>query len=266
MSTQRAATSSFAHFFDVREVLNFVIILFQAAVKHEPQGPVKSITLRPIDDTEFPLLKNLPVYDIQYFRALALPGDFKASGATELRGAVTSWNNCDHFCGFAYAVLPNYLKPYQATVKWICIRPRPKLWLTRADGSTKSVEKDVRFPKHSILAVELQDRDRLVVDGSGEQYGWEPQTSIMNWGEFWEKHGHWVNDEKIREEHGYGDVSGDLKEFLEDRSLYWDAVMESLWDLFGQCLDSGELKALSRDAREQQVRKWAEESASQARG
>ncbi|KAG9192569.1 hypothetical protein G6011_11303 [Alternaria panax] len=167
-------------------------------------------------------------------------------GATEAEKiAFTTLYTCDIFCAMFLKVVRARLEPYQASVEYILVLPKPLLTLVPGDEKPNVL--------HAILLVTTKEYSEIIFDGTGEQFFWPKSSAIIDGEEFWDLYANEKVDEKYIQRYSLG-------EFEKADNGYWFRVGISLhqmlsdldWESFGETLSP---------VREEQIRAESERRA-----
>jgi hypothetical protein len=154
---------------------------------------------------------------------------------------------CDYFALLLEKEVDGLMKDFGAKAEWVQFRPRPVL--ATYESSKRS---QLLAFSHSVLLVTLSDATRLIMDGTGEQFGWPRSSWLIDFHEFYRT--------SLR---GSVEVAPDShKQRAQDAinnqdPAYWVVAQERMEELFLE-LEWDVLKSLAREGRLEAVKKQAE--------
>ncbi|KAF2125198.1 hypothetical protein P153DRAFT_259717, partial [Dothidotthia symphoricarpi CBS 119687] len=227
--------------FALEEVLEVFLVIFEAAVDARPTRSFSHAT--PIDH---PWEIGLTVWEFYYNDGPNVAPSGLSPMPQLLVRAMAKKDLCDHF---AFLLVDEVTRKLHGIILR-CLKPIPVFVCALPDG-----EERFAIPDHSVLDIITREGDRLIMDGTPEQFGWSRSTWLLSWEDFEDPR--MMRHRRIPYADGV-DRAEMFEVIEEDENGYWWIVRRRMQDLFGE-MNWVELGTLSQSERLDQVRRRAEE-------
>ncbi|KAH8706121.1 hypothetical protein GQ44DRAFT_554485, partial [Phaeosphaeriaceae sp. PMI808] len=234
--------------FSLEEALEICRICWEAAADACPPSYIlRSVTSAKIGDTTKYVLKVALASN-----ALELGSDWlpKSQLPREIEAALPRWNLCDWFAFLMEDKVHNVAATlFGASAKWVRIVPKPIFFLTfdnDLNGANVS---------HSVLWITTGSGVELVMDGTGEQFGWDLSTWLLPANDF--RNTHMIGDAANIPDGGREEVDAEIGKKIHDQG-FWRVVQERMDVLFDE-LDWDQLRKMTHTDRVKRVENQAKE-------
>jgi hypothetical protein len=232
----------------IKEILELPLLCFEVAADTVPHllayaMQVNDPSTPPKDIPSYVVWRTGDLYDPpspQDLSTISFPPEF-------LTTALARMNLCDTFALLLEKEVNWLLKDFGGKAEWVVLDPQPALALYPSRQRSQLARRS-----HSVLLVTLKDGQKMVMDGTLEQFNWSRSTWFLRIRDFNRRRmGSW--NRPAPEE--YKECV--QRSFKAKDAGFWAKIQEKMEELFGE-LEWDHLKSLPQHERVRVVKRQAE--------